>query len=325
MSPFSGKPSPAGLAPFAGRDLLDFSWIGKEELRVIMQTAAYYEEALKEKKRLYDMDGKLMASLFYEPSTRTRLSFEAAMHRLGGGVVTVAESSLFQISSTAKGEKLPDTVKVIEGYVDILVCRSPEVGSAAQAAEHTLIPVINAGDGVGEHPTQALLDIYTIIKEKGGVDGLTIVLAGDLKNGRTVHSLADALSLYDCRLLFCSPAQFGMPAAVINKLKGRGVRVEECCSLDEAAARADVLYMTRVQGERFEGREEFVKTEEAFILTNRHMGRFRPGALIMHPLPRLNEIAPEVDSYPGAAYFRQAANGLFVRMALLALLTGSVK
>jgi len=154
---------------------------------------------------------------------------------------------------------------------------------------------------------------------------LTVALVGDLKNGRTVHSLAAALSLYDCRLLFCAPDGLEMPAAVLDKLRSKGVRAEECAGLDEAAARADILYMTRVQGERFEARAEYEKTKDAFILTNRHVELFRPGALVMHPLPRLNEIAPEVDSYEGAAYFRQAANGLFVRMALLALLTGNVK
>jgi aspartate carbamoyltransferase len=322
---FSGKPSEAQLAPFVGKDVLDIAQFSKEDLEVVMHLAAHYEEALTNKKRLYDMDGKIMASLFFEPSTRTRLSFEAAMQRLGGNVITVAEAAGAQSSSTAKGETLHDSIKVINDYVDVIVCRSPIKGARLEVANAADIPVINGGDGAGQHPTQALLDMYTIFKEKGSPDGLTVALIGDLKNGRTVHSLADALSLYDVKMIFASPEELTMPEEIITSLRGKNIEVEEVHDLDTACRRADVLYMTRIQRERFTDPAEYERVKDLFIMTGRHVRIFKPGVIVLHPLPRVNEIEVEVDAYPGAAYFRQAANGLPVRMALLAMITGNVK
>lgn len=322
---FSGKPSEAKLAPFVGKDVLDIAQFSKEDLEVVMHLAAYYEEALHNKKRLYDLDGKIMASLFFEPSTRTRLSFEAAMQRLGGNVITVAEAAGAQSSSTAKGETLHDSIKVINDYADVIVCRSPIKGARFEVANAADIPVINGGDGAGQHPTQALLDMYTIFKEKGSPDGLTVALIGDLKNGRTVHSLADALSLYDVKMIFASPKELPMPREIIDSLREKNIEIEEVHDLDTACRRADVLYMTRIQRERFLDPTEYERVKNLFIMSGRHVESFRPGAIVLHPLPRVNEIEVEVDNYPGAAYFRQAANGLPVRMALLAMITGNVK
>lgn len=324
MTFFTGKPSPEALSAFANRNILDLAHFSKNELETIMNTANYYEEALKAKKSLHDMDGKILAALFFEPSTRTRLSFEAAMHRLGGNVITVTESAGAQTSSLAKGETLHDSVTVINAYCDVIACRSPIQGARLEVAEAATVPVINCGDGIGQHPSQALLDIYTIIKEKGGIDGLTLALVGDLKNGRTVHSLVDALSLYDIKLILVSPPELKMPSYIYDQLTGQGIPVEETDNLLYAAKKADVLYMTRIQKERFEDAEEYEKIKDVFILTDLHVAMLPPGAIILHPLPRVNEIVTDVDSYPGAAYFRQAANGLPVRMALLALVTGSV-
>ncbi len=322
---FSGKPSQDKLDLFLGKDILSAYQFTKEELEIVMNTAAHYEQCLIDKKRLYDMDGKVMASLFFEPSTRTRLSFETAMLRLGGNVITVAEAAGAQTSSTSKGETLHDTMLVNDGYADVIVCRSPMTGAAQIAADAAIHPVINAGDGAGQHPTQALLDIYTIIKEKGSLNGLTVALIGDLKNGRTVHSLVDFLAMYQTKLIFASPAALPMPADITAKLRAKGIEVTETNSLAEACKAADVLYMTRVQRERFASLEEYEAVKDEFIMDGSLVKTFRPGAIILHPLPRVNEITVDVDEYAGAAYFRQAHNGLPVRMALLALVTGNVK
>jgi len=322
---FGRLPDKELLASFIGRDIISAAELSKKDIEIIMNTAAHYEKCLREKKRLYDMDGKLMAALFYEPSTRTRLSFETAMHRLGGSVVTVAESMEARISSTAKGETLHDSICVIDGYVDVLVCRSPQKGAAKIAADAARHPVINAGDGAEQHPTQALLDIYTIIKEKKSPDGLTVALIGDLKNGRTVHSLASFLSLYQTKLIFAAPQPLAMPSDFTAELRAKGIQIEETNSLTEAAAKADVLYMTRVQKERFEDLDEYERVKNEFIIDESIVEILRPEAIIIHPLPRVNEITLGVDAYPGAAYFRQAHNGVPVRMALLALVTGSVQ
>jgi len=307
-----------------GKDILTASQFNREQLSVIMNSAAYYEKALAKKKRLRDMDGKIMAALFFEPSTRTRLSFETAMHRLGGSVVTVAESAKAQTSSTAKGESLHDSITVVDKYVDIIVVRSPIKGAAeiaANAAEH---PVINAGDGAGQHPTQALLDIYTILKEEGTLNGLTITVVGDLRYGRAPHSLVELLSLYDCNFIFISPKELAMPKDITEKLLSKGLKVEETDNLLKAAEKADVLYITRVQKERFSTAEEYERVKDSYVVDESIIEKGKEGMLILHPLPRVNEIAVSVDKYPGAAYFRQAGNGVFIRMALLSLTTGSV-
>ena len=319
------KPSEEMLARFVGMNILDIAQFSKEELEAIVNTAGYYEEALKAKKRLYDMDGKIMAALFFEPSTRTRLSFEAAMHRLGGNVITVTETAGAQTSSRAKGETLHDSINVINYSADVIACRSPEKGARFIISEAATVPYINAGDGSGQHPTQALLDLYTVYKEKGAPDGMTIAMIGDLKNGRTVHSLVDIFKHYDTKMIFASPKGLEMPAEITETLRARGVEIEEVNDLAYAASHADIIYMTRVQRERFASLEEYEAVKDAFILTGDMVKTFRPGAIVLHPLPRVNEIELAVDEYEGAAYFRQAGNGLPTRMALLAMVTGSVK
>jgi len=301
------------------KDVLRADQFTRDEIELVMETAEGYEGSLNRGERLHDLSGKVLATLFFEPSTRTRLSFETAMHRLGGSVITVAEA---RSSSAAKGESLPDTIRTVEGYADVIVIRHPKIGSAAEAAEATVRPVINAGDGAGEHPTQSLLDLYTIRKEKGKVDGLKIALAGDLKNGRTVHSLSRLLCNYKVSFILVSPELLRMPRKIVDELKGRGIEVDETDDLKEAIRSADVLYMTRIQKERFEDEAEYERLKGSYILT-REMIEQESDLTIMHPLPRVNEIATDVDGLEGAAYFRQAANGVPVRMALLSLLTKS--
>lgn len=302
-----------------GKDILRTDTLTDEELDLVLSTTARFEEELAATGRLENMGGQLMAAMFFEPSTRTRLSFEAAMHRLGGDVITVADPKM---SSAAKGESLADAVRVVEGYADVLVMRHPRKGSAQEAADAVSIPVINGGDGAGQHPTQALLDAYTIKKEKGTLDGLTVALAGDLKNGRTVHSLVYVLARFDIRLLFVSPPQLNMPAGITEDLLGQGAKVTETEDLAGAMRESDVVYMTRIQKERFETPAEYERLKGAYVLDMATVEQAMPGITIMHPLPRVNEIREEVDAYPGAAYFRQSHNGVPVRMALLALVTG---
>lgn len=327
MNAVVSKPAETRLDAFKGRSILDIASLTRDDLDTIMDTAAYYDQALEQKQRIYDMDGKIMASLFFEPSTRTRLSFEAAMERLGGKVITVTETPTMQTSSTAKGETLYDSIRVVNYYCDVIACRSPINGARLEISRAATVPYINGGDGSGEHPTQALLDIYTIIKEKGTVDGLTYAICGDLKYGRAPHSLLDALAKYQVsKIILASPKELKMPAENIVKIRNDwGVAIEECYDLDYACENADVIYMTRVQRERFSSPEEYERNKDIFILSGRHVPMFKPGAIILHPLPRVNEIAVEVDDYAGAAYFRQAGNGLAIRMALLALVTGNVR
>ncbi|MDO4582157.1 MAG: aspartate carbamoyltransferase [Bacillota bacterium] len=327
MSSFTGKPSQEKMAAFCGKNILDISSLSREQLETIMQTAAYYDAKLEKHELLHDMEGKIMASLFFEPSTRTRLSFESAMQRLGGKVITVTETPTMQTSSTAKGETMYDAIRVINYYCDVIACRSPIKGVRLEIDRAATVPYINGGDGSGEHPTQALLDIYSIYKEKGGLDGWTYAICGDLKYGRAPHSLLDALAKFKVKkIILASPKELRMPEENIAKIKAdMGVEIEECFDLDYAAKNADVIYMTRVQRERFSSQEEYERNKNLFIMTKRHVDMFVKDAIVLHPLPRVNEIAVEVDDYPGAAYFRQAGNGLPTRMALLALVTGSVK
>ena len=307
------------MARLSTKDVLRADQFTTDEIDLIMETARGYEEALDCGDVLDLARGKVLSTLFYEPSTRTRLSFETAMLRLGGAVVSVAEA---KSTSAAKGESLHDTIKTVEGYADVIVLRHPQIGAADEAATATVRPVLNAGDGAGQHPTQSLLDLYTILKEQGRVDGLTIALAGDLKNGRTVHSLADLLANYGLRFLFVAPDALRMPSEIVKKVRDHGIEVEETADLTQAVREADVLYMTRIQRERFESPEEYDRLKNAYVLTRSMLQNARPGMTVMHPLPRVNEIAIDVDDYPGAAYFRQSANGVPVRMALLALVLG---
>ena len=307
------------MAKLPTKDVLRSDQFSKDDIDLIMNTARRYEQALDAGEILDPMKGLVLSTLFYEPSTRTRLSFETAMLRLGGSVISVAEA---KSSSAAKGESLHDTIKTVEGYADVIVLRHPQIGAANEAAAATDQPVLNAGDGAGQHPTQSLLDLYTILKEQSKIDGLTIALAGDLKNGRTVHSLALLLANYDVKFLFVAPDALRMPRGIVDQVKTAGVSVSETSDLGEAIRVADVLYMTRIQRERFEDPAEYDRLKDAFILRRDMLSQAKSALTIMHPLPRVNEIEPDVDSYAGAAYFRQSANGVPIRMALLALLTG---
>ena len=263
------------------------------------------------------LKGKILASIFYEPSTRTRLSFESAMQRLGGDVIT---ADGIQFSSLYKGESIEDTIVVAGQYADIIVMRHPEAGSADRAASVSPVPFINAGDGPGQHPTQALLDLFTIQKECKKIDGLKVAMGGDLRYGRTVHSLSFLLGLYkNIELTFVSPKELTMPEKVTSFCKEKGIKFTEASDL-EAAISADVLYMTRIQEERFTDHSEYERLKSVYTLRSAHLKGKK--TVIMHPLPRVTEIATDVDALPNAAYFRQVRNGVPVRMALLVMLLG---
>jgi aspartate carbamoyltransferase catalytic subunit len=261
-------------------------------------------------------EGRIMTSLFFEASTRTRLSFESAMHRLGGSVIGTENAA--QFSSAIKGETLEDTIRIISGYSDVIVMRHTDIGAAKRAAKVADIPVINAGDGAGEHPTQALLDAYTIKKQFGRIDGVKIAMVGDLTYGRTVHSLSYILANYlDVIVYYISPENVQIPPDVKRYMDEKGVRYEETDDLNSVAGSVDVLYQTRIQKERFPSMEEYEKASGKYIVDAELMDRMRSDAIVLHPLPRAGEITEEVDSDPRAAYFRQAVNGLYIRMALI--------
>lgn len=263
--------------------------------------------------------GKLLATLFYEPSTRTRLSFEAAMLRLGGQVIGFSEP---QSSSVSKGESTADTIRTIASYADIAVMRHPKEGAASVAAQFSSIPVINAGDGGHFHPTQTLTDLLTIRLEKGGFGGITIGLCGDLKFGRTVHSLICAFArCSNVKFILVSPDELRIPEYVRDEIED----FEETRDLSEALPKLDVLYMTRVQRERFFNEEDYIRLKDSYILNAAKLKNAKPDLMVLHPLPRVNEIATDVDNDPRAFYFRQMKNGMFIRMALLAALTGGDK
>lgn len=271
--------------------------------------------------RDHRLDGRIMAALFYEPSTRTRLSFESAMARLGGA--TIGTEAARQFSSAIKGETLEDTIAMAEAYADVIVLRHDRRGAAAAAAAVAAVPVINAGDGPGEHPTQALLDLYTIERELGRIDGLHVLLCGDLRYGRTARSLALLATLYDSvRLTFVAPPECQMSDDILAELDVRGVVHHSTESLPEVIGTADVVYQTRVQEERFEDADELARARGRIRIDAAAMRRLPERAIVMHPLPRVDEISVEVDADPRAAYFRQARNGVAIRMALLDMLLG---
>lgn len=305
----------------AGRDVIELPALTKSDIELVLTVAAQFESQLATRRSIPLLNDRILATLFYEPSTRTRLSFEAAMHRLEGRVISVAEVTS---SSVAKGESIDDTARTIEQYADVLVMRHPEAGAAHVAADAVSIPVINAGDGTRNHPTQALLDLYTILKERGAIDGQTIAMVGDLKYGRTTHSLAEALVHYRAKLMLVSPPELSMPERVLQQLRDAGVTFEVTTDIARATQEADVMYVTRIQRERFPSPAEYDRFHGVFHIDPALIERSRPGLTVMHPLPRVDEISHEVDSYSGAAYFRQARNGVYVRMALLALVLGSM-
>jgi len=304
--------------PLSFRHLTSTKQLSRADIDLILKTASDMERVLKNGGSDL-LKGRILAALFYEPSTRTRLSFEAAMQRLGGEVIS-AEG--VQFSSLYKGESIEDTIMMVSGYADIIAMRHPEAGSADRAASVSLVPFINAGDGPGQHPTQAILDLFTIERERKTIEGLHIAMAGDLRYGRTVHSLTFLLGLYkNLKFTFIAPPELTMPQKVTEFLRAKNIPFEETASL-EPGLDADVLYMTRIQQERFADRSEYERLKDVYCLKASHLkGK---NVTVMHPLPRVGEIATEVDRLPNAAYFRQAHNGVPARMALLALLLGAL-
>ena len=306
-------------APFYGKDILSVKQFSRDDLKYIFAIAHEMREMVLRVGSFDLLKGKILASVFYEPSTRTSSSFTSAMERLGGSVIPINE---VRYSSVSKGESLPDTVRTLEAYADVIVLRHPEVGSAALAAQYARKPVINAGDGVGEHPTQALLDLFTIKEELNQIDGLTVTMLGDLKYGRTVHSLARLLSLYKIKINYVSPDILRMPSEIVAELDEKSIPQAEYTQLEAVLPTTDVLYVTRVQKERFTEPEAYETVKSAYVLTPDLMKKAKEQMIVMHPLPRVGEISMEVDDDPRAAYFRQMEYGLYVRMALLAIVLG---
>jgi len=304
---------------FTNRDIVSIRSFTREEIDYILEVSRSMEPLVEKGSDM--LRGKVLAEPFFEPSTRTMLSFPTAMYKLGGNVIGFAEPG---VSSIWKGESLADTVRVVESYSDVIVLRHPLEGAARFAAEYAKVPVINAGSGAEEHPTQALLDLYTILKSKGKIDGLNIILMGDLRYGRTVHSLAYALSLYDVNLNLISPDLLKMRPEVIEDIKDR-IDVSEHTGLMEVLPEADVLYVTRIQKERFPDLGEYEKVKGSYVIDLNVLKKAKEDLIVLHPLPRIDEIAVEVDSTPFAKYFEQARNGVVVRMALLALVLGAIK
>jgi len=304
---------------FEGRDIISIKDFSREEIDYIFKIAQAMESVATKGSDL--LRGKILATLFFEPSTRTRLSFEAAMHKLGGSAIGFAEA---EIASVKKGENLADTVRTVENYADIIAIRHPLEGAARLAAEFAKVPIINGGSGAEEHPTQALLDLYTINKEKKKIDGLKIALMGDLRYGRTVHSLAYAFSLYNIELYLVSPETLKMRREVLQTIKEK-ISVTEKTSLDKIVPLVDVLYITRIQKERFPDPAEYAKVKGSYKIDLETLKEAKRDLVILHPLPRVDEIASEVDKTSYARYFQQVWNGIVVRMALLSLILGAVK
>jgi aspartate carbamoyltransferase catalytic subunit len=304
---------------FEGRDIISIKDFSREEISYIFKIAKSMEPLAAKGSNI--LKGKILATLFFEPSTRTRLSFESAMHKLGGSTIGFAEA---EIASVKKGENLADTIRTVDNYADVIALRHPLEGAARLAAEFSKVPILNGGSGAEEHPTQALLDVYTMHKEKGKIDGLKIAFVGDLRYGRTVHSLAYALSLYNVELYLVSPESLKMRREVLQAIKER-IQVIERTNLEKIIPLVDVLYVTRIQKERFPDPAEYAKVKGSFKLDLQALTDAKKDLTILHPLPRVDEIAPEVDNTPYARYFQQVRNGIVMRMALLALILGAVK
>jgi aspartate carbamoyltransferase catalytic subunit len=304
---------------FEGRDIISIRDFSREEIDYILKVAQAMEPLAQKGSDM--LRGKILATLFFEPSTRTRLSFEAAMHKLGGSTIGFAEA---EIASVRKGENLADTVRTVENYADVIAIRHPLEGAARLAAEFAKVPIINGGSGAEEHPTQALLDLYTIMKEKGKIDGLKIALVGDLRYGRTVHSLAYALSHYNVELYLVSPETLKMRREVLEEIREK-IPVTEETDIKKVVPLLDVLYATRIQKERFPDPAEYIKVKGSYKIDLETLSKAKKDLIVMHPLPRVDEIAAEVDETSHARYFQQVWNGIVTRMALLALILGSVK
>jgi aspartate carbamoyltransferase len=308
-------------APWYGKDIISVKQFQRADLEYIFGVA-HEMRGMVERVGTFDLlKGKILANLFYEPSTRTSSSFTAAMERLGGSVIAINE---VRYSSVSKGESLPDTIRTLECYADVIVLRHPETGSAEIAARAARKPIINAGDGIGEHPTQALLDTFTIFEEfrNNSVDGMTVTMLGDLKYGRTVHSLARLLALFNVRINYVSPEILRMPREVMEEVAAKGIPQAEYNTLEEVLPETDVLYVTRVQKERFEDPAEYEKVKNAYVIDPQVMKAAKQDMIVMHPMPRVGEISLDFDEDPRAAYFRQMEYGLYVRMALLAMVLG---
>jgi aspartate carbamoyltransferase catalytic subunit len=301
--------SPAN--PFRGRSVVSAEDFSKDEVLALLDESPRYEGDVGPR-----LAGKVLGTLFFEPSTRTRLSFESAMHRLGGAVLGFADAKM---SSLSKGESLADTIRVVEGYCDAILLRHPMEGSARLAAETASIPVINGGDGSNQHPTQTFLDLYTIRKATGRLDGLRVGFLGDLRYSRTVHSLVRSLLRFDVEFAFVGPPMLRLPGEIRDALAAAGRGSSEAATLEEAG-HLDVLYVTRIQRERFPDPQDYEKVKHAYRLDRAAAERFGPDLKILHPLPRVTEVDPDVDSLPGALYFEQARNGVTVRKALLSLI-----
>ena len=302
-----------------GRHLIEPDDLSVEEIDEICSLA---EQMIVDPAAFQDVcRGKILAALFFEPSTRTRLSFEAAMLRLGGAVEGFSDA---QSSSSAKGESLSDTIRVVSSYVDVIAMRSPKEGAALLASRFSSCPLINAGDGGHFHPTQTLTDLVTIRELRGGFENLTVGFCGDLKFGRTVHSLVQAMCRYkNNKFVFISPSELAIPEYIReNVLDTSGAEYESVHRLEDIIDTIDILYMTRVQKERFFNEQDYIRLKDSYILDKAKMKLARPDMIVLHPLPRVNEIAPEVDDDPRAAYFRQVKYGMYARMALIAKLTG---
>jgi aspartate carbamoyltransferase len=305
-----------GTNGFYSQDILAVSQFNRQNLNYLFALAERMRDVVEKQGGIDLLKHRVLAALFYEPSTRTSSSFIAAMERLGGSVIPITQG--VQFSSVSKGESLPDTIRTLEQYADAIVLRHPETGSAAIAAHYAQKPVINAGDGIGEHPTQALLDLFTILEELGTIDGLTIAMVGDLRYGRTVHSLIELLLDYDVRLRFVSPEILRVPLDLSNRVRDAGFDVRETYDVHDVIREADVLYVTRVQKERFSDLAQYEQVKDYYKITPELLADAMSKMIVMHPLPRVSEISYEVDDDPRAAYFRQVRNGLYIRMALLA-------
>lgn len=294
-----------------GRSLISLEGLNREDILWLLGHAAQFEASPNSK----ILDGKIVATLFFEPSTRTRLSFETAVNRLGGRVIGFSDAAT---TSSSKGETLKDTIMMVSNYADLIIMRHYLEGAARYASEVSPVPIINAGDGANQHPSQTMLDLYSMLKTQGRLDDLNIFLVGDLKYGRTVHSMLTAMRFFNPTFHFISPDELKMPEEYKEYCRNNGIRFEEHTRFDEEViADADILYMTRVQRERFTDLMEYERVKDMFILKNDMLKNAKPNLKILHPLPRVNEIAQDVDANPHAYYFQQAKNGLFVREALI--------
>lgn len=300
-----------------GRDIISIKELSKEEIMAVLRNA----ENLKKEPQPKLLENQVMGSCFFEPSTRTRLSFETAMQRLGGRVVGFADPN---VTSSKKGETLYDSIRIIAQYTDVIAMRHPLDGSARRAAEATDKPILNGGDGANQHPTQTLLDLFTINECQKKLEGLHIALAGDLKYGRTTHSLAQALTHFGARLYFVAPDSLQMPQYICDELKSKNIEFSIHKNLEEVIDKVDILYMTRIQGERFPDQMEYERVKNVFVLRAQMLENAKPTMSVLHPLPRVGEITTDVDATKHAYYFEQAENGLYVRQALLGMVLGKL-